>query len=227
MTEPATAFDTIDADPAGPEDPAGYDWSAVTGRIAGATLESVPFEWSVIDGLFDPELAATLAASFPSAGYRLSSTQPDYTFLYRGLINEGTLINAGSLSAAWREFGKVLAGDAYRAAMQQLTGRDLDGLKVYGGFCRYEPGCSLRPHPDRPIRVLTQTIYFSPHWNEQWGGSLLILRSADPGQVHRRVTPVLGRSVVFVRSDHSWHAVERVRRGIDAVRRSLLLHYSR
>ena len=219
MTEPAAA-----TSPRGVSD---LDWSAVTGRIAGATLQTTPFAWSVIDGLFDAELAGSLAASFPSTGFRLSSTQQDYTFLYRGLINAGALIDAGSLAPAWREFGRVLAGAAYRAAMQQLTGRDLDGLKVYGGFCRYEPGCSLRPHPDRPIRVLTQTIYFSPAWHEDWGGQLLILRSADPSHVHARVSPVLGRSVVFVRSDHSWHAVERVRRGTDAVRQSLLLHYSR
>jgi Rps23 Pro-64 3,4-dihydroxylase Tpa1-like proline 4-hydroxylase len=55
----------------------------------------------------------------------------------------------------------------------------------------------------------------------------LILRSSDPAQVHQKVTPAFGRSVVFVRSDHSWHGVERVRRGISAIRKSVLLHFSR
>lgn len=206
----------------------GSCWQSAIDRLAAAHLERMPFSWALIDGLLDDGLARLLADQFPERGYRISSTQTDYTFLYRGLVSEGVLrLGNPPVAAEWAEFGKLLASAAYRQAMEELTGRSLAGLKVYAGFCRYEPGCVLRPHTDRPIRAVTQTIYFNRDWDDSWGGALLLLRSADRSDVQRKVTPAFGRSVVFVRSDHSWHGVERVRRGIPVVRRSLLLHFSR
>ena len=133
----------------------------------------------------------------------------------------------GRLLAAVAPLAELLLSDEYRAAMETLLAVPLEGLRVHAGFCRYPPGSQLRPHPDQSIRVVTQTVYFNDPWQQAWGGSLLVLRSSQPADVEQEVAPTLGRSVIFVRSDHSWHAVARVRQGVDAVRRSLLLHYSR
>lgn len=203
--------------------------ATVLARLAAAEVRRRPFRWAVIDDLLAQEDAAALAAEFPTSGYREAGTRgTDYHFQYRDLISSGgPAAGYNECSARWRALAELLASDDYRQVMERLFGLSLAGLDVHAGLCLYPPGCQLRPHPDQAIRVVTQTIYFNDSWECIWGGSLLVLRSPDPADAEAEVAPLLGRSVVFVRSDHSWHAVGRVRQGVPATRKSLLMHYSR
>jgi SM-20-related protein len=203
--------------------------STVLAKLSTAEVRRRPFRWALIDDMLGEADGRALAAEFPADGYREAGTRgTDYSFYYRDLISDGApAADWRDCSPRWRRLGELLLSDAYRSAMSAVMGVSLDALTVSAGFCLYPAGAQLRPHPDQPIRVVTQTIYFNDPWEPLWGGSLLLLRSANLHDVEEEVAPTLGRSVVFVRSDHSWHAVTRVRRGVDAVRKSVLLHYSR
>jgi hypothetical protein len=182
----------------------------------------------VVEDMLGPALGRLLSDEFPREGFRRSGNSPDYAYWYRGLIDRGTVLKGDPpISEAWSEMAAFLASEAYRQAVERVVGLSLAGLALFAGFTQYEPACMLRPHPDRSIRVVTQTIYFNEQWAADAGGALLVLRSNRWSDVHARIVPELGRSVIFVRSEHSWHAVERVRSHASAARRALLLHFSR
>lgn len=78
-------------------------------------------------------------------------------------------------------------------------------------------------HQDMKTKVLTHVIYFNTDWLESDGGCLRILNSSDPEDVHTKVLPNIGNSVVIIRSDTSWHSVEKTR--IDKSRRAITVTF--
>src|SRR5204863_9356245 len=85
----------------------------------------------------------------------------------------------------------------------------------------YGPGARLGPHLDLREKIATQVLYFNETWNAEDGGCINILRSSNAGDVAAEITPIIGHSVVLVRSDRSWHTVTRVVDGCHRSRRSL------
>jgi hypothetical protein len=73
---------------------------------------------------------------------------------------------------------------------------------------------------------LTEVTYFNEAWDEDEGGSLSILGSQNLTDVRASVPPIVGSSVVLVRSDNSWHAVPPVSKQSQISRRSLALTFS-
>jgi hypothetical protein len=64
-------------------------------------------------------------------------------------------------------------------------------------------------------------------WKESDGGCLAILRSGDERDLVTAILPVVGNSAVLVRSDRSWHAVQRVAQGSTKSRRSVTVTFYR
>ena len=120
------------------------------------------------------------------------------------------------LDRRWRALADELAGPAYRTAMSRLTGIDLAELDLEVNAFSYAPGAYQDPHPDLPEKVVTHVLWFNDAWASRDGGCLRILRSADPDDIARELTPDLGWSAVFVRSDRSWHCVTPVADGTRA-----------
>ncbi|MCA1632539.1 MAG: 2OG-Fe(II) oxygenase [Acidobacteria bacterium] len=58
--------------------------------------------------------------------------------------------------------------------------------------------------------MVTHVFYFNERWDETDGGCLSILRSSDMSETVMSVAPIVGNSVVLVRSENSWHAVSPV-----------------
>ena len=73
-------------------------------------------------------------------------------------------------------------------------------------------------------KLVTHVLYFNQKWNREDGGCLGILRSPDPADVAHEIVPVAGNSAVLVRSERSWHAVARVRGGIDRRAVNVIFH---
>jgi Rps23 Pro-64 3,4-dihydroxylase Tpa1-like proline 4-hydroxylase len=202
-------------------------WSGTLKSVAHARLHRRPFSWSVVDGFLPPGLDRDLLAEFPETKFRHASDgSGGCSFFFRDLVRDNDVVEASDLSANWKQFARFLVGAEYRAAIAELFGLSLDGTKVVAGFALYPPGAGLRPHTDRAMRVVTQTIYFNENWDSRWGGSLQLLRSSEPTDVDTEIDPTLGRSVLLARSAHSWHAVRGVRRGAEQVRKSVLLHFT-
>lgn len=195
-------------------------------QISRHKLRTEPFAWAEIGNLFAPRDAAALATTFPCDHFKTLMSyggEKDYEYEARALIPMGaeTIAYAEELSAAWLSLARAMLSPAYRSAMSLLTGRDLTNAPLEVNVFHYGPGACLGPHPDLADKVVTHVLYFNQAWNREDGGCLSILRSADPAEVVAEILPLVGNSVVLVRSDNSWHAVSRVVAGCQRTRRSL------
>ncbi len=195
-------------------------------------LETEPYRWAAIDGLFRPADAELLARSFPSDHYKLVSGyggEKDYEYEARELIpmNVGTISNASDLSDAWRSLAEDFLSNSYRAALSELSGCNLSIAPLEVNVFHYGPGASLGAHSDLPDKIVTHVLYFNDVWDLKDGGCLSILRAKDPSAVFTEILPIVGNSAVLVRSADSWHAVSPVVNDCRASRRSLTATFYR
>ncbi len=178
-------------------------------------LHETPFRWAKGDGLLDEEAVQLLASSLPEEGFRQDERRhgdKPYRLRARVLTARGAPGPATEdvLSPAWVTFVQSLLAPSYREAVSDLTGVDLDASPLEITAWRYDADCWLAPHVDKEDKLLTHVLYLTPSWERGWGGTLLILNSADIDDVADTVEPLAGRSVVIVRSPRSWHAVSPV-----------------
>ena len=195
-------------------------------RISRQHLETKPYRWAVVDGLFSPPDAAALAKTFPRDHFKRLADyagEKDFEYEARALIGMGehSISRPEELSTAWRALANDFLLPAYRAAMSSLTGFDLSTTPLEVNVFHYPPGGSLGAHPDLRDKIVTHVLYFNPCWNDEDGGCLTILRSSNAQDVVTRISPVIGNSAVLVRSDDSWHAVSPVVKSCLLSRRSL------
>ena len=195
-------------------------------RISTGHLETDPYQWAVVDGLFSEPDAAALASTFPRDHYKRLSDyggEKDFEYESRALIGMGeqSVSRPEELSPAWQALAKDFLSPAYRAAMSVLTGFDVTSVPLEVNVFHYPPGGSLGAHPDLKDKIVTHVLYFNQSWDDKDGGYLTILRSSNAADVVRTVSPVAGNSAVLVRSDNSWHAVTPVVKSCRLSRRSL------
>ncbi|MEA2235655.1 MAG: hypothetical protein QOC81_379 [Thermoanaerobaculia bacterium] len=201
-------------------------------RISRSQLETEPYRWAEIDELFSPGDAAALAATFPDDHFKRLEDydgEKDFAYEIRCLIRMGerSISRANELSPAWRALANDFFSPAYRAALSSLIGVDLSSAPLEVNVFHYPPGGSHGAHPDHRNKIVTQLMYFNESWNDDDGGCLTVLRSSDPGDVARTVSPLVGNSAVLVRSDNSWHAVSPVAKSCRLSRRSLTATFYR
>lgn len=125
------------------------------------------------------------------------------------------------LAEPWREFIDELRQRPYRRFLERLLGVRRIALRFHW---LYTPsGCSVSPHCDGRNEIGTHIFYFNPEeeWEPSWGGSTLVLddggslaiESAPWFDSFRFATPANSagnNSLVFARTDHSWHGVEEL-----------------
>lgn len=199
-------------------------------RIRHHRLETDPYRWGAIQGLFLPDDAERLAATYPCDHFKLVSArggEKDYEYEARALIGMGsdTITDPDELSDAWRALASDLLSPDYRAAMAALTGCDLTQALMEVNVFHYGPGACLGPHRDLPEKLVTHVLYFNRSWNRADGGCLSILRSGDPADLVDEIPPIAGYSSVIVRSENSWHAVSPVANGSAFSRRSMTVTF--
>jgi len=199
-------------------------------RIATRNLELEPFEWAPVSGLFAPEDAADLASTYPCDHCKTVNgydNEKGYVYDVRSLIHMGAgrATHPESLSPAWRALATDLLSAEYRSAVGRLSGRDLTGFPLEVNLFHYGQGAWMGPHVDLKAKVVTHVLYFNDRWEEADGGFLTILRSADAADEAARVLPLVGNSVLLVRSERSWHAVAKVRKGCRTSRRAMTVTF--
>jgi SM-20-related protein len=198
------------------------DGLAGLASLASVTVHADPFCWLHAPGFLEPAVAAELAADIPCSGFKLAAYGRGQGSFWYLPADPAT---AATLPAPWRNVISMLTSARYADLLGDLIGTDLRGRHAQATVCRYFADCWLAPHTDRPHRVATQVIYLNPGWQPDWGGQLRILNSNRMDDVAARLSPAFNTSVVFRRSDESWHAVEPVR-GAPSERLSLLAHWS-
>ncbi|HVJ91020.1 MAG TPA: 2OG-Fe(II) oxygenase [Labilithrix sp.] len=179
-------------------------------RIRGQTMQETPFRWCAFEGAIAPfEVASELERTFPSASFESFVRETGakrHRIASRPLVLDGELVNAKDLSPWWIALARELTSPEYRDAIAELTDVCLDGLALEAALWRHGAGCFIDPHPDNEDKRVTHLLYFSGHgWTSSMGGALRILRSRDIEDVAAEIPPDTGQSVVFVRSDSSWH----------------------
>jgi hypothetical protein len=195
-------------------------------KLEQTRLNSVPFMWAAPEVPLTAVDVAALADSYPQDHFKEIDGYDDekvYKCRQRSLVHMGArqLSYPGGLSPAWRRFAADLLSPRYRAAMGKLIGRDLGAALLEVNFIEYGPGACLGPHLDFPEKILNHIFYFNPAWSQEEAGTLRILRSRDAGDVADEVVPVLGRSALIVRAEHSWHTVMPVAADCTRTRRCL------
>jgi SM-20-related protein len=201
-------------------------------RVSPQMLSVHPYKWAFIGGLFSPADAEALARTFPRDHFKTVEGydgEKGYQYQARSLVGMGkeAVTRAQCLSPAWLSFAEELLSPAYRESMSQLTGLNLADLSMEANVFHYGRSAWLGPHVDLEDKVMTHVFYFNEVWNEDQGGCLTILRSADMSQAVKVIPPLVGNSVVLVRSVNSWHAVSRVRDKCGISRRSLSVTFYR
>lgn len=195
-------------------------------RIRDARLETYPYDWAAVDGLYGADDASALSRTFPTDRFKRLweyGGKKDYEFHARELVGMGAtcISHPEALSPAWRSLAADFITPQYREAMSSLTGIDLDAAPLEVNVFHYPPGSVHGPHPDLRDKIVTHVLYFNDPWSDDDGGCLAILRSSEATDIHRTVAPRVGNSAVLVRSDGSWHAVTTVAKRSRVSRRSL------
>lgn len=201
-------------------------------RLTPQALAAEPYKWAFINRMFSPADGEALAESFPRDHFKTVKGydgEKGYEYEARALIMMGAASpsRAERLSPAWRQLAEDLLSPAYRLAMSRLTGLDLADLPVEVNVFHYGRSAWLGPHADLEDKVATHVFYFNEAWDEADGGCLTVLRSPDMADAVLSVPPIIGNSVVLVRSADSWHAVSRVRAGCRISRRSMTVTFYR
>ncbi|CAB5714425.1 Predicted proline hydroxylase [Delftia tsuruhatensis] len=199
-------------------------------QILNCQLNTIPFRWAEISGLYSPENCALLSQTYPTDHFRTVEAyggEKDYRYDARSLIpmGEKNISRPEFLSPGWMEFAQDLISDDYRSAMSSLTGIDLSHFPMEANLYHYGSGALLGPHRDLPEKKVTHVFYFNENWLAADGGCLAILNSSNAKDVAALVSPNVGNSVAFVRSDESWHEVTKVSARVRASRRSVTVTF--
>jgi hypothetical protein len=182
--------------------------------LGHSRMRTQPWRWALVERAFREGLG-DLVAEFPTGGFTLFSRTDDekpYQMAARPLIKRGARVveGLGDLPPVWAKLAGEIQDPAYVAALGTLCGRDLEGLELEATLWRYDAGCWLAPHPDKPEKVVSQVFYFNPQWDPTWGGVLRVLHTSTMDDYETEIPPVAGTAVVIERSDDSWHAVTAV-----------------
>ena len=204
-------------------------------RLQAITTESFknadPFPWINPPGLMTDEGYQELIANLPdpenfrsSFGKRRRHGQASHD---RFSLNYNRRLE---LPACWHQFVAELEGPAYRRFLQRMLDVDKFDLTFHW---HYTPnGCDLSAHCDAEWKLGSHIFYLNTadDWDESWGGQTLILddggefshRSAPAIDDFKRVIPstAMGNSsLLFKRTDHSWHGMYPLKQPDGVMRR--------
>ncbi|HYW38525.1 MAG TPA: hypothetical protein VE957_10455 [Terriglobales bacterium] len=121
----------------------------------------------------------------------------------------------------WKEFIAELHGKAYDSFLRRMLGLKPDQRIILTMEWYYAwQGCSVSPHCDARRKLATHIFFFATDedWPREWGGDILILDSEGRYKAHSapsfddlKVAASLdlrkNGSLLFQRTEHSWHGV--------------------
>jgi SM-20-related protein len=195
-------------------------------RISRSHLETEPYQWAAVSGLFTAADAAVLAATFPRDHFKPVADHAGakkHEYQVRSLIRMSAQSISGEkqLSLVWQALAHDLLSPSYRSALSGLIGIDLGAAELEVNVFHYPPGGLHGAHTDHRDKIVTHVLYFNESWNDDDGGCLLILKSSDLQEIVTKISPRVGNSAILVRSDYSWHAVSQLVPTCQLSRRSL------
>lgn len=174
---------------------------------------SVPYNWIEIKNTFSDVYKNSLTKTYPSDNYRTifsNSKDRQYNYYVRALVSlSGNIQHKDSLSESWKLFSEYLISDEYRKFISKSSGIDVSKLRFEANIYKYHKDCFMDAHQDLSDKIITHVIYFNEEWNESDGGCINILNSKNERDVFKKILPVAGNSIMIIRSDNSWHSIDK------------------
>ena len=181
-----------------------------------------PYPWINIENTLTPEGFERLRTTLPdvslfdrNVGVKRTYGQ-DYHDRYLLHYQQGL-----TLSEPWRDFIAELQGKTYLSFLRGLFGLGKEKSLILTMEWYYAwQGCGVSPHCDARRKLATHIFYFNTEedWKEDWGGKILIMDDGgrlkphsapafDDLKVAAALDPRGNSSLLFQRTDHSWHGV--------------------
>lgn len=194
--------------------------------ISAAKLYQKPFSWTWIEDFWPGDFAKDVARSYPALHFNESvGNEGHYKLSDRLVVEASEIQNISDFTMVWKNIIKQFLEPGYRQTIEKLFNMDLADTEIKIRLCKYKGDCWMKPHTDRVDRVVTQIIYLSEEWMPEWGGNLLLLNSPEEADVEKCLPPTFNTTVLFARSDNSWHAVQGIEKTVSEERKTILLQF--
>ena len=184
-----------------------------------------PYPWTTIDHPLTADGFETLYQALPDVsmfervvGARRGYGQAPHD---RCILHYGEGLD---IARPWKEFIAELRGEAYDRFLHRLLGLPASKKFILTLEWYYAwQGCSVSPHCDARRKIATHIFYFAKEadWDPSWGGHILMLD--DKGRYSAHSAPTFddlevaatldargNSSLIFERTEHSWHGVRPI-----------------
>ncbi len=196
--------------------------SCIEGLSCETFQKQYPYPWVNIPNTLTPEGYEKLRTTLPdmSQFQRKVGVKRGHGQGYhdRAILHYQPDLN---LPQPWKEFIAELKGRPYESFLRRMLGVP-DGKRLILSMEWYYAwqGCGVSPHCDARRKLATHIFYFNTEedWDANWGGHILILDdekrlkahsgpSFDELKVAQTLDPRGNASLLFQRTEHSWHGV--------------------
>jgi hypothetical protein len=190
---------------------------------AAAFQAQKPYPWSYVRNILTEQGWNSLRASLPDiaefdvmVGVKRAHGQAPHN---RGILH----YRAGMACAEpWKEFISELQGPEYDSFLRRMLGlKPSQNIILTMEWYYAWNGCSVSPHCDARRKLATQIFFFAndEEWPREWGGDILILDDEGRYKAHSgptfddlKISASLdlrnNGSLLFKRTEHSWHGVK-------------------
>lgn len=183
-------------------------------EISKSQLISLPFRYVVISNFLSKKNADFLFHHLPEKNnyrsVRNEGSDKTYDVVNNLLLKLGdTSPNPESnLSDSWISLINDLQSEEYITALSSLLNEDLSKCYQEITLKRYGYNHYISPHTDKAHVRATHMLFLNDRWEDSWGGNLCLIDNEK--NTFKTFSPVSDYSVAFVRSDISWHSVDKI-----------------
>jgi|BEDMetMinimDraft_2_1075160.scaffolds.fasta_scaffold01085_3 hypothetical protein len=181
-----------------------------------------PYPWTAITAPLREKAYAALKAELPEVSHPAFERFVNVKRAHGQQSHDRYILHwrpGLSLPRVWQEFIAELEGPRYRAFLRRVLGITAEPILTFEWYYAWS-GCSVSPHCDAKRKIATHIFYFvtEEEWPPEWGGDILILDDKKRFPAHSApsfealetaasLRAVGNASLLFARTDHSWHGV--------------------
>jgi len=195
-----------------------------------------PYPWVNLENTLTPEGQETLRAALPpvEAGF---DRQVGVHRAYGQAPHDRYLLHYRpglQVAPVWQEFIDELHGPVYQGFLRRVLGNH-HFIPTFEWYYAWE-GCAVSPHCDAARKLATHIFYFNTDedWSADWGGQILIMDSERKWKTHSgpafdqlkvaaSLDPRGNGSLLFQRTEHSWHGVRPLQCPVGKLRRLFIV----
>ena len=198
------------------------NWNCIEGVSAEAFQKQYPYPWVKVANTLTPAGFEQLRATLPDISQfrRMVGVKRGHGQGYhdRAILHYQP---DTAVSQPWKEFLAEINGPRYESFLRRMLGVPAGKQLILSMEWYYAwQGCGVSPHCDARRKLATHIFYFNTEqdWEANWGGRILILDderrlkahsgpSFDALKVAQSLDPRGNASLLFQRTEHSWHGV--------------------